>query len=113
MGLLLGEQKDSNIVSVKQVVPRGSADRTARIRVGDQILRVGTSDATGLGVTDLRNLIIGEQGSTVRLTLRNEVGEVFELDLVRGTPEYFDSMMSGQPPVCTDVCACVCLCVCA
>jgi C-terminal processing protease CtpA/Prc len=61
VGLLLGEQKDSSIVSVKQVVPRGSADRTNRIRVGDQILRVGDVDATGMGVTDLRNLIIGEQ----------------------------------------------------
>lgn len=101
VGLLLGEQKDSSIVSVKQVVPRGSADRTNRIRVGDQvapaapllsaalpqwcmfrclhvvgragslpsnektllpqILRVGNTDATGLGVTELRNLIIGEQ----------------------------------------------------
>ena len=37
VGLLLGEQKDSPIVSVKQVVPRGSADRTGRIRVGDQV----------------------------------------------------------------------------
>lgn len=37
VGLLLGEQKDSAIVSVKQVVPRGSADRTGRIRVGDQV----------------------------------------------------------------------------
>ena len=26
-----------------------------------QILRVGNTDATGMGVTDLRNLIIGEQ----------------------------------------------------
>jgi len=95
VGLLLGEQKDSSIVSVKQVVPRGSADRTGRIRVGDQILRVGNTDGTGLGVTDLRNLIIGEQGSTVRLTLRNEMGEVMELDLVRGTPEFFDSMGGG------------------
>lgn len=63
VGLLLGEQKDSNIVLVKQVVPRGSADRTGRIRVGDQILRVGGADAVGMGVTDLRNLIIGEQVS--------------------------------------------------
>ena len=39
VGLLLGEQKDSPIVSVKQVVPRGSADRTGRIRVGDQVTR--------------------------------------------------------------------------
>jgi len=37
VGLLLGEQKDSSLVSVKQVVPRGSADRTNRIRVGDQV----------------------------------------------------------------------------
>ena len=98
VGLLLGEHKDSSVVMVKQVVPRGSADRTGRIRVGDQILRVGATDATGLGVTDLRNLIIGEQGSSVRLTLRNELNEVFELDLVRGTPEFFDSALGGAPP---------------
>ena len=41
------------------------------------------------------------QGSTVRLTLRNEMGEVMEHDLVRGTPEYFDSLGGGphQPPM--------------
>ena len=44
-----------------KVVPRGSADRTGRIRVGDQILRVNNTDAVGLNVTDLRNIIIGEQ----------------------------------------------------
>jgi len=33
----------------------------------------------------------------VRLTLRNDMGEVMELDLVRGTPEFLDSMGNGVP----------------
>jgi hypothetical protein len=32
------------------------------------------------------------QGTKVRMTLRNDMNEVFELDLLRGTPEYFDSL---------------------
>ena len=56
---------------VKQVVPRGSADRSGRVRVGDHILRVAGIDATsGMGVTDLRNLIVGEQGTRVSILFR-------------------------------------------
>jgi hypothetical protein len=98
VGLLLGEHRDSQVVAVKQVVPRGSADRAGRINAGDQIVKVGATDAKGLGVNELRNYIIGDQGSTVRITFkREESGEEYELDLVRGTPEYFDAMAGGPP----------------
>ncbi|KAJ1480070.1 hypothetical protein T484DRAFT_1812010 [Baffinella frigidus] len=115
VGLLLGEHRDSQIVAVKQVVPRGSADRAGRIRAGDQvvprgsadragriragdpILKVGETEARGLGVNELRNYIIGDQGSTVRITFKREDSdEMYELDLIRGTPEYFDGM-AGAP----------------
>ena len=63
-----------------------------------QIVKVGATDAKGLGVNELRNYIIGDQGSTVRITFkREESGEEYELDLVRGTPEYFDAMAGGPP----------------
>eukprot|EP00283_Hemiselmis_rufescens_P014244 CAMPEP_0173440024 /NCGR_PEP_ID=MMETSP1357-20121228/22108_1 /TAXON_ID=77926 /ORGANISM="Hemiselmis rufescens, Strain PCC563" /LENGTH=62 /DNA_ID=CAMNT_0014405467 /DNA_START=86 /DNA_END=270 /DNA_ORIENTATION=+ len=39
VGLLLADTDNSNMVVVKQVVPRGSADRTRQVRVGDQIVR--------------------------------------------------------------------------
>jgi hypothetical protein len=61
-------------------------------------VKVGATDAKGLGVNELRNYIIGDQGSTVRITFkREESGEEYELDLVRGTPEYFDAMAGGPP----------------
>ena len=39
VGLLLGEQEESKAVTVKQVVPRGSADRAGKVKVGDQVTR--------------------------------------------------------------------------
>ncbi|EKX32887.1 hypothetical protein GUITHDRAFT_148304 [Guillardia theta CCMP2712] len=90
VGLLLGEQEESKVVTVKQVVPRGSADRAGKVKVGDQ------AAWTGVGVTEMRHLIIGEQGSAVRVTFRNpSSGEVYDLDLIRGTPDYFDALQGG------------------
>lgn len=71
VGLLLAEVDNSPLIVVKQVVPRGAAHRSGRVRVGDQILRVSGVDATtGMGVTDLRNLIVGEQGTRVAICFR-------------------------------------------
>ncbi len=47
----------------------------------------------------LRNLILGQQGTTVKLTLqRREGGEVhqFETKLMRGTAEYFQSLSATR-----------------
>jgi len=97
VGLLLGEQ--GNMIFVKQVVPRGPADRAGRIRVGDQILRVAHMDCQGVKVSDLRDMIKGEMGTPVRMTFRSEAtGEVFELELIRGTPEFADQMQGGGMP---------------
>jgi len=83
---------------VKQLVPRGSADRNGRVKVGDQLLRVGDIDVTGQSVSDMRHLIIGEIGSTCSITLRSGgpgVGLPYTVDLMRGTPEYFDQLAGG------------------
>jgi len=48
-------------------------------------------------VSSMRDLIKGEMGSTVRMTFRSETtGEVFEVELIRGTPEFADAMQGGM-----------------
>ena len=60
---MLGEDRDMVGVVVKQLVPRGSADRAGVVRVGDQLLRVGDEDVSRQTVASMRHLIIGEVGS--------------------------------------------------
>jgi len=101
VGLLLAETEMSGVIVVKQVVPRGAADRSGRVRVGDQIMRVAGVDSQGLGVTDLKNMIVGEAGTRVPIRFRHsDTGEMFELELTRGAPEQFETHHAGgYPPV--------------
>ena len=57
---MLGEERGIAGVVVKQLVPRGSADRTGRVSVGDQLLRVGDEDVSRQTVSNMRHLIIGQ-----------------------------------------------------
>jgi C-terminal processing protease CtpA/Prc len=60
-----------------------------------QSLDYWTGQVIGEPLPVLRNLILGQQGTTVKLTLqRREGGEVhqFETKLMRGTAEYFQSL---------------------
>ena len=59
VGLMLGEERGVQGVVVKQLVPRGSADRTGVVRVGDQLLSVGDEDVSHQTVSNMRHLIIG------------------------------------------------------
>ena len=52
VGLMLGEERGVQGVVVKQLVPRGSADRTGVVRVGDE-------DVSHQTVSNMRHLIIG------------------------------------------------------
>lgn len=82
---------DTLLAPPTQVVPRGSADRTGQVKVGYQVIRVGGTEVVGMNVTDVRNIIVGDQGTRVSIRFRKaENGEIFEIDLVRGTPEYLD-----------------------
>lgn len=55
------------------------------------MIRVGGTEVVGMNVTDVRNIIVGDQGTRVSIRFRKaENGEIFEIDLVRGTPEYLD-----------------------
>jgi len=92
VGLMLGEERGMEGVVVKQLVPRGSADRTGSVRVGDQLMRVGEEDVSRQTVSNMRHLIIGEIGSFVEVTFRSASGQVYTVQLQRGTPEFLDSV---------------------
>ena len=95
---MLGEERGMEGVVVKQLVPRGSADRTGSVRVGDQLLRVGDEDVSRQTVSNMRHLIIGEVGSFCDVTFRSlATGRVYTVKLQRGTPEFLDSLDSAQP----------------
>lgn len=91
-------------VYVKKVVPGGSAARSGRIEVllflhlsrrslwasqiGDVIVKVDGSDVAGEPVSSLRRRIVGPPGSYVRLGFRRADRMEFEVNLMRGSPEF-------------------------
>ena len=81
-------------IKVKTIVSGGSAERDGRIQVGDTLIAIDGVDVRGQSQAApfFKNLITGPEGSTVRLKmLRGEASSAFgyELELFRGTPEYF------------------------
>jgi len=81
-------------IKVKTIVSGGSAERDGRIQVGDTLIAIDGVDVRGQSQAApfFKNLITGPEGSTVRLKmLRGEAQTAFgyELELFRGTPEYF------------------------
>ena len=91
---MLGEEKGVAGVVVKQLVPRGSADRTGSVGVGDQLLIVGEEDVSQQTVGNMRHLIIGDMGSYCNVTFRSAAsGQVYSVQLQRGTPEFLDQLV--------------------
>ena len=51
----------------------------------------------GMGVMQIRDLIVGEQGSTVKIVLRDgQKNEIFEAELMRGSNEFLDDSSSTK-----------------
>ncbi len=65
-------------------VVSGSPAHLAGIRSGDYILKVGTTDVTGMSAEETAALIRGTSGSTVSLTLDRD-GDTLVFDIVRET----------------------------
>jgi len=92
------QEADGNVY-VKTIVSGGAAERDGLIQIGDIIVAVDDREVIGEPLPVLRNLILGQQGTTVKLTLqRREGGEVhqFETKLMRGTAEYFQSLSATR-----------------
>jgi len=93
VGLVL-EARGRGPSFVAELAPGGSADRSGRVRVGDQLLRVDGQMIQGLTPADLSQIISGPEGTAVRLAFRRitsnffaENEDNFEVTLVRSVPQ--------------------------
>jgi len=105
------QQEGDGKVYIKTIVSGGSAERDGRVRVGDVMCGVDGRDVIGEPVSVLRSLLLGHEGSNVVLTFARAVdpaeggggegegGTViakFDVELPRGSPEYFARMDSSR-----------------
>ena len=100
VGIFFQQDSDTNEVFIKTIVKGGSADRSGVLRVGDVVVRVEHENVEGQPLSILRTRILGAQGSIVNLGFRRREGPdatIFDVPLVRGSPEFFESMKTTQP----------------
>jgi len=107
------QQESDGKVYVKTIVSGGSAERDGRVKLGDVMCGVDGRDVIGEPVSVLRSLLLGHEGSTVVLTFARaveadadggegatEIGQTviakFDVELVRGSPEYFARMETSR-----------------
>jgi hypothetical protein len=90
---------------VAELAPGGSADRSGRVRVGDQLLLVDGQMVNGQTPSDLSQIISGPEGTYVNLTFRRVVStffteseDSFEVALVRALPQSLSSARIAAPP---------------
>ena len=85
IGVTIVGAEDGSGVEILKVESNGPA-ADAGIQVGDLIVGVEGQDAAGLSTTELRELVRGEEGTFVLLTVKRD-GEVFDLSVERRTVE--------------------------
>lgn len=109
VGIFFQQESDGKVY-VKTIVSGGSAERDGRVRVGDVMCGVDGRDVIGEPVSVLRSLLLGHEGSNVVLTFARAVepgtdgdhtdgGTViakFDVELPRGSPEYFARMDAAR-----------------
>ena len=89
-------ENDPGVAYVQQIVPRSSAERCGMIELGDELMAAGDvgqkpTPIAGNGLIVLREKIVGRQGSFALLHFRRKAtGEIFEVELMRGSPEYIE-----------------------
>ena len=106
VGLVL-EARGRGPSYVAELAPGGSADRSGRLRVGDQLLSVNGQAIQGMTPAELSQIISGPEGSSVRLAFRRitsaffqETEDDFEITLVRAVPQGLSSrFVVGAPPL--------------
>jgi hypothetical protein len=94
------QQDVGGFVVVKTIVKGGSAERDGTVFVGDRILSVDDRSVAGESLPVLRSLILGPQGSVVKMKFArqgsNGSAQDFSVSLVRGTSEYFSDKDSSS-----------------
>jgi len=97
IGLLLKKDPGDHGVLVKVVTPGGAAEADGNIRQGDELLAVDGQGVDGHHLHDVFDMVLGEQGTRVTLTMRrgavqsgttlqygdHQEGEQYEVTLAR------------------------------
>jgi len=89
-------QESGSDIVVNHLIRGGSAERSAKVQSGDVIVSIDDRDVRGKGVGEMRNFIVGPEGSTVNLGFVRD-GQTFTVALLRGSPEYITSVMGPAP----------------
>jgi len=85
-------QESGSDIVVNHLIRGGSAERSGKVQAGDVIVSIDDKDVRAKGVSEMRNFIVGPEGSTVNLGF-NRNGQEFIVALLRGSPEYISSVM--------------------
>ena len=83
VGITVVTKADDPTITVQAVTKGGSAQE-AGILPGDVLVRVEDTDCEGLSVDQVRDMVRGEEGTTVRLTVLRD-GQMLEFSLQRRT----------------------------
>jgi hypothetical protein len=67
VGIFFEKNDDDGFVFVRSIVKGGSAERDGTVQVGDRILSVDDRSVAGESLAALRPLVIGPQGSAVKM----------------------------------------------
>lgn len=97
IGAMLGRDRETGAVVVRGV-PEGHAAERAGLRPGDELVFVEGHDVRELSVEKLRQLLRGEPGSEVSLTLLRE-GEVVRVRLKRTPLRSVEPARPQEEPV--------------
>ena len=76
---------EENVIRVMEVVPGGPAFQ-AGVKVDDEFVSVDGTSCAGLELSDIRNLVRGEEGTEVQITLLRD-GKELEFNIVRARLE--------------------------
>jgi len=59
-------QESGSDIVVNHLIRGGSAERSGKVQAGDVIVAIDDKDVRGKGVSEMRNFIVGPEGSKVR-----------------------------------------------
>uniref|UniRef100_A0A7S4K8L0 Vacuolar protein 8 n=1 Tax=Guillardia theta TaxID=55529 RepID=A0A7S4K8L0_GUITH len=94
-------QESGSKIVVNHLIRGGSAERSGKIIPGDVITAIDGKNVEGKSVGELRNYIVGIEGSSVNLSfLRESDGSSnsFDVMLVRGSPEFIATLYKAEGP---------------
>lgn len=74
---------------VKEILPRGSAQRDGIVEIGDLLSHIDSESVTNMKMEHIRERILGVAGTKVRLTIHKINGRVLDVVLTRGSPEWW------------------------